>query len=680
MDSSDRIALPTSPTPTTQTSTAVTTGHRSRAIRTDVEGLRAIAILLVVTFHAGVTGITGGFIGVDVFYVLSGYLITGLLVAEIDKTSRLNLLNFYARRVRRLLPAAALVLFATLLVACIIFAPGELEFAARGARSSALYISNLFFMENAADYFSPRVASNPLLHTWSLSVEEQFYLFWPVIILLGLRGLGTVRRLAALLALLTISSLVACIWLTPDHPILTFYSLPTRAWEFGLGGLAALVPAASRRLPPGVWVGLGWLGMALVIGCALTLTPATQFPGWVAVIPVLGTTLTLMSGAGQPHTGACKLLDLAVMQKLGGLSYSWYLWHWPFLVFAAALVPDIGPVGKAMAIVASLAVAELAHRCVENPIRFNSGLVKRPALSLAGAVAIGLVCVTAASLTVRFGEAIGRRPDMVASTNAVHDISSITRVHCVADDGTVEAKTCTFGDTHSATTLALFGDSHAIPWFEPLHQLVNSRGWNLTTVLKAGCSAGDYPSQLRDPVENAACAKWRAAALAEVIRMHPSLVILGNASNRLYRVSDPARHASAEDLQLRRDGTRRVVEKLFHAGLRVMLMRDNPEFAFDMPTCLGRSERHSWYAGKGCEMPIAAVLDPKVFEAEQEAVAGIPDVFVVDLTGELCHNGVCGGTDNGMVIYRDTDHLAGHFAASLEPLLEPKVLAALAAR
>src|SRR5258706_5135274 len=239
---------------------------RSSAFRPDIEGLRGIAVLMVVAFHIGILGFSGGFVGVDVFFVLSGYLITGLLVTEIQKTSKLSLLNFYARRARRLLPASALMLLATLLIGATIMAPEELTFAARAARATAVYMSNIFFARNAANYFGPDVKSNPLLHTWSLAVEAQFYLFWPLLIMLGMQVWRSKKALLAVLSGLTVISLGLSVWFTAKGGTFAFYELPARAWEFGIGGLAVFLPRGTIKLPFGFLPAIGWVSLLAVFG------------------------------------------------------------------------------------------------------------------------------------------------------------------------------------------------------------------------------------------------------------------------------------------------------------------------------------------------------------------------------------------------------------------------------
>src|SRR3984885_5243991 len=324
----------------------VTAPQKSPEFRSDIEGLRAVAVLLVVACHCGVSWCRGGFIGVDVFFVLSGYLITGLLMAEIRRTSRLDLPRFYARRARRLLPALLLVLLATLAAGELIQGPQELEFAGRAARATALYISNVFFDHNAADYFAPDVESNPFLHTWSLGVEEQFYLVWPLLLLLGMQRRRSNRPLIWLLAGVASLSLLFCIWSTAHRPTLAFYELPARAWEFGLGGLLACAGVSTLR---GATASLlGWLGLAAILVAAYVLRDGAGFPGWLATIPALGTVAVLSAGPARSPYGVGLLLDSPPMQYLGARSYSWYLWHWPFIVLAAAMAPGIPVVGKVL--------------------------------------------------------------------------------------------------------------------------------------------------------------------------------------------------------------------------------------------------------------------------------------------------------------------------------------------
>ncbi len=647
--------------------------NSSSAFRPDIEGLRGIAVLIVVAFHCGIQGFSGGFVGVDVFFVLSGYLITGLLVAEIQKTSRLSLLQFYARRVRRLLPASALTLVVTLVIGASIMAPNELTLTGRAARATALYVSNIFFATNAADYFAPDVKLNPMLHTWSLAVEEQFYLFWPLLIMLGMQFWRSKKALLAVLSTLVLISLGTSVWFTAQGGTFAFYELPARAWEFGIGGLAVLLPRATLKLSPVFWLAFGWLGVLVILGSGFFITGDTNFPGWIALVPVLGTTVALVAGAEQPQRGVGVVLGSPPLQMLGTLSYSWYLWHWPFLVFAVALFPNISLPGKIGAAASSLAVAAITHHLIENPVRFQPYLIRRPALSLYLAGAVTLCSLGVAFLTMRFATQLANRPEMKTIEAAVGDIANMPRQQCVTLGESSAVKTCEFGNTSSATNIVLFGDSHAIQWFNPLLQISESHGWKLTTVVKSGCLVADVrnPSSTNGFAEN--CAAWRAEAIRQIAALHPSIVFIGNASNHLGREGEPVGKSRIPPEQWQ-NGTRRTLEALTTQGLRVVFVRDNPSFTVDIPTCLARSVRRSWHRGSSCEMDKSKSLDPAVFEAEKAGARGLPNVYFIDLTDLFCQKEICKAVEEGKVIYRDDNHLTGSFANSLAPVLETKLL------
>jgi peptidoglycan/LPS O-acetylase OafA/YrhL len=633
---------------------------KSSVFRSDIEGLRGIAVLSVVVFHCGFVAVSGGFVGVDVFFVLSGYLITGLLVNEIVTTSHLNLPRFYARRARRLLPAAALVSIATLVVGAIIMAPNELMFTARATRATAVYLSNMFFALNAADYFGSNVKWNPMLHTWTLAVEEQFYLFWPVLIMLGLRHRRSQKLLVCLLSIVTVISLAASIRLTNTAPAFAFYGLPTRAWEFGIGGLAILVTRGSLKGSSITLTALGWLGLLSVLASFHFISARQGVPGWVAVIPVLGTTVTLIAGAELPHVGVGRLLDSRPLQFLGTMSYSWYLWHWPFLVFAAVLYPSISRDGKIVAALAALLVASVAHYAVENPLRFQPRLVRSPILSLGLGGVLMALTLGAAFISLRFAARLATAPAMHPIAAAVNDIADMERERCVSLGQATDVKTCSFGAAASPTTIVLFGDSHAIQWFNPMRVMAERHGWKLLTVFKSGCPATDV-------AVNNGCTRWRADAITRIQSLTPTLVVVANATGYLGRKGAPF------PLDEWKRATRRTLSALSANGTKVVAIRDTPLPAFDVPTCLARSARHIWYSAARCQITRSSAITPSVFEAEKSAVQGLPGVRFIDLTDLICDRDECPAIRDGVIVYRDDNHLTGAFAQSLLPALEARL-------
>ncbi|HEY3613651.1 MAG TPA: acyltransferase, partial [Gaiellales bacterium] len=323
-----------------------------RRFRGDIEGLRAIAVMLVVAFHAGLPGITGGYVGVDVFYVISGFLITGLLIDELERTGTISLRSFYARRVRRLLPLAALVLLAVA-VGMQFFTPPVFRPTVRfDALSAAFYYSNWQFALESVNYLTLGGAQNPVLHYWSLSVEEQFYVAWPVLLVLAVafrrgRGLGVRARCGLLIATVGLGSLAYSQARTASQPAIAYFETTTRVWEFAAGAVIALVLPLLVRTPRTLAWLAGLAGLAAIALAVATDGPTTEFPGTAALLPVAGTALVLAAGVGAPAGGVARLLSVAPLGFIGKRSYAWYLWHWPCLVFArtAHWAPASGRIG-----------------------------------------------------------------------------------------------------------------------------------------------------------------------------------------------------------------------------------------------------------------------------------------------------------------------------------------------
>jgi peptidoglycan/LPS O-acetylase OafA/YrhL len=361
----------------------------SPRFRPELEGLRAVAILAVVLYHAGVPGFSGGYVGVDVFFVLSGYLITELLLVEVAERGAVDLADFYGRRVRRLMPAGLLLILAVVAAgAAGAWGTGfpDLEASAIGA---ATYTSNLHFITASFAYFDAGVEHNPLVHTWSLGVEAQFYVVWPLII-----GLVAPRRgwLVAAVAGLLAASLAASVVLTKENLPLAFYGLPTRVWELATGALLAILRERTLQTP--LRGALAIVGLAAIAVPVALYDRQTLFPGWAAIPPVGGTSAVLLAAsAGSPLQRA---LAWKPLQTLGGLSYSWYLWHWPLLAYVALTPALAGPLWRPAAALAALGVAALSYRFVELPVRRSRFLRERAGLTLAlGAAGAGGVCAAA---------------------------------------------------------------------------------------------------------------------------------------------------------------------------------------------------------------------------------------------------------------------------------------------
>ncbi|MFH1474629.1 MAG: acyltransferase family protein, partial [Chloroflexota bacterium] len=375
---------------------------RAEAFRPDVEGLRGIAILFVVLFHADLVPLAGGFVGVDVFFVISGFLITGLLLRERERTGRIALAGFYARRVRRLLPAALVAIAVILPAASALVAPLDRPAAALDGAAAALSFANIRFALGEGDYFASMTSPSPFLHFWSLSVEEQFYLAWPVLLLLGARG-GRPRLGAAItLGVVLVTSLAACVVATEVAPSWAFYMLPTRAWQLATGGLLAIGAVALARIPGLPMAALGWAGLAAVLVAPVAVDAAMAYPGVAALLPTLGAAALI--AAGQRRWSPARLLAVTPLRYLGRISYSLYLWHWPILVLPAiAAGAPLEPRARLALVAVSVVVATLSWACVEEPFRRATWcFALRPVRTLAFAgAALAFIVAFSAGLSYR---------------------------------------------------------------------------------------------------------------------------------------------------------------------------------------------------------------------------------------------------------------------------------------
>ena len=388
-----------------------------KRFRPDIEGLRAVAVLAVVLFHAHMPGIGGGFVGVDVFFVISGFLITGLLWREANTTGTVRMSRFFGARARRLLPVSATVGVVTMIGAVVMLSPLQARIAIFDGIASALYVSNYRFALQGVDYLAADLAPSLFQHYWSLGVEEQFYLVWPALIIGTAWLIRRVRRRTKaeatssqrpyflILAIVAAVSLALSLLMTHLMPPMAFYSLPTRAWQLAAGGLVALTAQRWQQVSPRAAAVIGWAGLGLIVLACTVLSANTPYPGVAALLPTLGTVLVIGAGCSIPAQGCGRLLGLAPMRGIGRVSYSWYLWHWPILLVALwGFAPVMGhALLLAMAgVVLSFVLAELTRRFLENPLRFAPKIRDSTRRSLGlGAVATAVaVCAGVALLQV----------------------------------------------------------------------------------------------------------------------------------------------------------------------------------------------------------------------------------------------------------------------------------------
>lgn len=642
--------------------------------RADIEGLRGVAILLVVAYHAGLP-LSGGYVGVDVFFVLSGYLITRLLLSEYESSGRISVMRFFARRVRRLVPAAAVMLMATLVLGFAIYSPIELAPYARTAEAVAVYLGNVQFARDATNYLLAG-RTDPLLHMWSLSVEEQFYLLWPFLIgglLWGgaawrVRGLPRRWLMIAGVGTVAVGSFVLCVHLTRVRAPWAFFLSPTRFWEFAVGALAVLLPVAGLRRGPARVIGLA--GLTGIVGAALVMDELSPFPGALAALPALGTAAVLVANAALPADPVMAPLRWPLMQWVGRHSYSWYLWHWPLVVYVGVVWRDPSVVSTVAAALVALGVAVASYRIVERPIRFDPRLVARPGLSVGlGLVVIALVFASASAARAR-AERQADAPDQRALARVRAELAG--SAGCLV--GVVEtapAHSCTYGDVGSSTTMVLFGDSHAYQWLPAVDALAKARQWRLVVMTKVSCPSANTTLEsehLRRPYRE--CQTWRRRSLRSIVRLRPILTLVASAD--AYVAKDGRADGLHASVGAWRQGIRDTASELASAGLAQAYLFDSPVPGFDVPMCLSRA-RAALFARQDCTFDRSAAIRPDARRALADALVGLDGVRLVDMTDLICPRPRCEVQRGEMVLYSDTSHLAKAFDASLATQLGARI-------
>jgi peptidoglycan/LPS O-acetylase OafA/YrhL len=684
--------------------------------RADVEGLRAVAILAVVAYHAGVGQVRGGFVGVDIFYVLSGFLITGLLWEELQATGRLRFRTFYARRARRLLPAAVLVLVVTVAASSVWLSPLQARVVARDALAAALYVANYRFAALRTDYLAA-TSPSPLQHYWSLGVEEQFYLLWPLLLLavfLAGRRLHTASpaTAAAVLALAGLGSFALSLRLTAVSQPWAFFSLPTRAWELAAGGLVALSAPRLRRLPGVAAAVLGWLGLEAILWSATQLGGSTPFPGTAALFPVGGTVAVVAAGCAAPRLGPNLVLDRWPLQLGGRLSYAWYLWHWPLLILAPAVAGHPLGLGRNLGLAAASGLLAAATvKLVEDPVRFSPRLRSKPGRSLAlgtglTAVAAAAAVATAVFIPVPHGQGLAAPPAAIPITppprarhatgqdpaaarlaslsapvmRAVAKAATVRTVPANLDpslqsahanqpqpvvDGClirwlgVSSGPCVYGSASSRTTVMLFGDSHALQWFPALDRATRARRWRLVSLTKTTCppvALSFWSPVLGRPY--AECDRWRANMLQRIRAERPALVVLGAARHYggvyHFQVYGPAWIS----------GLAKMVHQVRATGAQVVVLGPTPKPKVDVPDCLSR-HLHNAVA---CTTARQVAVDAGGVRTERQAVQRAGGSYL-DVTPWLCTRTTCAVMVGNLLAYRDDNHLTTPYATWLSPLL-----------
>jgi peptidoglycan/LPS O-acetylase OafA/YrhL len=688
-----------------------------RDFRADIQGLRAVAVGLVALDHANVGPFDGGFVGVDVFFVISGYLITSLLLREADRTGRVSLRDFYARRARRILPAALLVIVATLLLSVLFLDGAAALLVGEQAVWATFFAANIKFAIDSTDYFAADQPASPLQHYWSLAVEEQFYLFWPLILLAVLlllrKRMGGPHKPAILVLLVATAGSVAwSLYSTGHSPLSAYFSTTARAWELAIGALGAAAMPYLARIGPTPRAAASWAGVAMIGWAALAYEPATPFPGYAAALPVVGAALLLIGGHGAVRSwGPQGLLSIAPMRRIGDWSYSLYLWHWPLIIVAAYIwEPVSGWRGVAVLVVAT-ALSAATYRWVETPFRVAPVLTKkergrtRSLLLYPAMVVVVLPTVAVANHVVESnvtdgGPAIslsdyGQTPgepnaklskdpyvalveaSVLAAQNGMEMPANLSPnplelKQSVPDLGDCEyfgvavedLSLCPRGDVDADRTMVLIGDSHARQWIPALERIAEEEGYLAYFLVREGCPAVDQtPWKANGEGPQYDCADFQDWAAETVRELRPAITLMGTDANERGYADEEGDHVDDDETiaEMVESGMVAQIERIKPYSDRTVILGDPPIHEISPVKCL--TTRNPTL--EGCLSP----PEPRsmvMAEATHRAADTAGAEFLVTEQW-FCWDGLCPTVVGRLVTHRDVEHISIPYAEYLAP-------------
>lgn len=656
--------------------------------RADIDGLRAVAVLAVVLFHAFPTWLPGGFTGVDVFFVISGFLIATILSQSLE-AGTFSLTVFYARRIRRIFPALLVVLLACLAIGWWVLLPDELAQLGKQTAGGAAFIANLLLWQESG-YFDAAAETKPLLHLWSLGIEEQFYILWPCVFWLAWRlrqhlklRLEQHATLWATLALL-IGSFVLNVALYRSHAVADFYAPFTRFWELLLGGLLAVLPArptANERMP---WLASrmvrnvgATIGLLLILAGFGLVHAGRLFPGFWALLPTMGAALLLWAGPSAALNRT--LLGNRVLVWVGTISYPLYLWHWPLLSFARILVGETPGVGIRSACVAlAVLLAWGTMRLIERPLRFGGyGAIK--ALGLCTAMLVACL----AGLATYFYGGFPQRAHIQALQTQAQDL---TRAKAAISTGWICADPlfkegyCSLDEEHPPTAVML-GDSHAQSLYWGLRPVVRDLGGSLALVGSNGCTPfPDLATELTIHEHKRGCIPRAQRVVTEVLQnseigtvivaLRNVPYITGTGFGEIEKDSTTAVWLAEERPGVRTQAAAyaialdRFLKTMTQANKQVVFVHDAPELGFDIKRCLDQRPSPFSVGEKPCTLP-RQVYEQRYGEFRtlaDEVLRRYPQVTVMDASRVLCDADVCSVKQNGRLLYEDDDHLSNYGA------------------
>jgi peptidoglycan/LPS O-acetylase OafA/YrhL len=686
------------------------TAAPKKVFRTDVQALRAVAVSAVVVYHLWPARLPGGFVGVDIFFVISGFLITQHLMGEIARTGTIAVTAFWARRIRRLLPAAFTVLFVSLLFVFFAMPRVTWQENLQQLGASAAYVENWLLGFQAVDYLASENSAGLAQHYWSLSAEEQFYVVWPLILIAVIalarmfkRGTPRAAVRVGLVAVFVVSLIVSVV-MTARSPEMAFFATPTRAWEFAAGGLLAVFPGflSGARLAR-IRALASWAGIALILFSVFFITGSQPFPGSIALVPVLGAVLVIAGGTSTLRWSPSRAAGLRPVQWLGDYSYSIYLWHWPLIIVAPWVLHGATTwVGKVVILGITLVLAVLTKKLVEDPLRSRPGVKKRRrtayAFAATGTVALVLVSglgfigvqqsndrAAAAALVSLQGDACFGAGAMVASNDCADPFARPAGLDTAfaasdlgADDScqqTAQASEvilCRFGETKApSATIVVVGNSHALRLVPALESYGSSRGWQIVLAAKTDCTGASL-TEVGTQAADVSCVAWSAELHRQILSM-PDVVGVVFASHASAQDYLAGVGATAADVAAAKAGVVQTWTSLREAGIPVVVTEDVPGMRPESgPECIAMSSA----AEDPCALPRSSVVVPNLLTEIAQENPSLATYITLDQY--LCDASLCHSLIGGVIVYSDAHHLTGTFSRSLGPYLGADVEAAIA--
>ena len=670
---------------------AVPSSVSPNGFRPEIQGLRAIAVLAVLVFHIWPTRLSGGYVGVDVFFVISGFLITGLLLRQAEFSGRINVLDFYVRRIKRLVPAATLVLVVVGL--CISLLPiTRWSDTANEIAASALYFENWWLAAKAVDYLAAESAPSPLQHFWSLSIEEQYYIAWPLLFAafgaLLRRSRDARHVFGVIIVSIGVVSLAYSAWLTPKDPGLAYFATTTRAWELALGGALAVF-TAWERWPEGSRRTLGAFGLIMVLWAAVAFDRTTPFPGYQALLPTVGAAFLIVSGTATSRLSVYRLLQSRPLQYVGDLSYSLYLWHWPAIIFYREIAGrEIGLVDGMVVAGVSLALSHQTKVLVEDTFRrrgFVENATWKPFAFAALCVSLPVLCWWSINVQVdRLAagyptesvseQAVGGKPRGASGIAGIRpalsvarkDVPKIYKSKCHVGLSDHEPRACVVGGQTTGPKVFVVGDSHAAQWLPAYESVERELGWQIRSYTKSACAFADVVVVGgRSGGAYESCTLWNEALLAVMETERPQIVLVSQ--SRAYVVVGKERNTSFAPLV---EGLAARWRKLQRLGVDVVVLADTPRLGIDVPECLSKPKA----TVERCARTASQVLarpDPLLVAAEQ---VGVP---VVSMNDVICPGETCPPVIDGVLVWRDSHHVSATFAAETGPELARRLASKL---